>query len=92
MYRLYRVGIRTETCGTPTCMGSSPSTTTLNILLEMNELKNLIKLGERCKSDSSYSKPGCHVVPNAFSTSKKTVVMDILLLKFMVTWSVSLMH
>jgi len=42
--------------------------------------------------DSSYSKPVCHVVSNAFSIPKKTVAVDTLLLKFRVTWPVSLIH
>jgi len=94
--RLYRVGTRTEPWGTAACItrgvDSSPSNITLNFLLEKNELISLIKLDEKCNSDSLYSKPGCHVVSNAFSISKKTAAVDILLLKFKVTWSVSLMH
>jgi len=52
----------------------------------------LIKLDEKCGSGSLYSKPGCHVVSNIFSISKKTAVVDKLLLKLKVTWSVSIMH
>jgi hypothetical protein len=73
-------------------VGSSRSTITLNFLLEMNELIKLIKMGEKCTLKSLYSKQGCHVISKVFSISKKTAAVDILLLKFKVTWSVSLMH
>jgi len=53
---------------------------TLNFLLERNELISLIKLDEKCNLDSLYSKPGCHVVSKAFSISKKTAAVDILLI------------
>jgi hypothetical protein len=33
-------------------------------------------------SDSLYSRPGCHVVSKAFSMSKNTAAVDILILKF----------
>jgi hypothetical protein len=39
-----------------------------------------------------YSRPECHVVSKAFTISMNTVGVDILPLKFIVTWSVSLMH
>jgi hypothetical protein len=73
-------------------MDSSPSPITLNFLLETIEPISLIKLDEKCNSDSLYSKPRCHVVSNAFSISKKTAAVDMLILKFKVTWSVSRMH
>jgi hypothetical protein len=48
MYKLYRVGDRTELVGTPACMylgvDISPSTETLNILCERNEGISLIKV------------------------------------------------
>jgi hypothetical protein len=51
IYKLYRVGDRTEPCGTPACMyrgvDSSPSTETLNCR-ERNELISLINLFENC--------------------------------------------
>jgi hypothetical protein len=40
--------------------------------LERLELISLIKLDEKCNLDSLYGKPGCHVVPKAFSISKNT--------------------
>jgi hypothetical protein len=49
MYKLYRVGDRTEPCGTLACMYSyfgvdiPPSTETMNFLCERNELISLIK-------------------------------------------------
>jgi hypothetical protein len=48
---------------------------------------SLIKLDEKCNSDSLYSTAGRHVVTNTFSISKKTAAVYILLLKFRVTWS-----
>jgi hypothetical protein len=94
VYRLYNVGDRTEPCGTPACISlgadSSPSTESLNFLWERKELISLIKLDENFNSDNFYSKPKCHVLSNAFSISKNTAAVDMLLLKFKVTWSVSL--
>jgi len=52
----------------------------------------MIKLDEKCNWDRLCSKPGCHVVSNAFSISKKTAAVNIFLLKFRVIWSVSLTH
>jgi hypothetical protein len=69
--------------------GFSPSTTTLNFLLERKNLISLIKLAEKC---SFYSKPGWYVVSEALSISKNTAAVDVLLLKFRVTWFVKLMH
>jgi hypothetical protein len=42
--------------------------------------------------DSVCSKPECHVVSEAFTMSKNTAAIDILLLKLRVMWSVSLMY
>jgi hypothetical protein len=39
-----------------------------------------------------YSKPRCHAVSKAFSISKNTAAIDMLLMKFKVTWSISLIH
>jgi hypothetical protein len=48
IYRLYRVGDRTERCGTPACISrggdSLPLTITLNFLFERNEIISFIKL------------------------------------------------
>jgi hypothetical protein len=56
IYKLYRVGVRTEPCGTPACISQhvdiSPSAVTLNGLLEGNELMNLIMLSEKCNFES----------------------------------------
>jgi hypothetical protein len=60
-------------------------------ILSENE-KSLITLTENFNSGNLYSKPRCHVVSNAFSISKNTAAIDMLLLKFKVTWSVSLIH
>jgi hypothetical protein len=85
-----------ETCGTPACMflgaDISPSTETLMNFLWERELIRLIKLIENYNVDNLYSKPRCHVVSQVFSISKNTAALDMLLLKFKVTWSVSLMH
>jgi hypothetical protein len=61
-------------------------------MFERKEIISLIKLVEKCIFDNLYSKPGCYVVSKAFSISKNTAVVDILLLKFRVTWSVSVIH
>jgi hypothetical protein len=52
---------------------------------------SLIKLTEKSNFDTLYSKPVCHVVSKAFSISKNTAAVDMLL-KLRVTWSVSLIH
>jgi hypothetical protein len=96
MYKLYSTVARTEPCGTPepTFLGdeSLPSTETFNFLLVKKEAINLMRLIENCNSDSLYSRPHCHVMSKAFSISKNTAAVDILLLKFRETWSVSLIH
>jgi hypothetical protein len=55
MYKLYRVGDRTEPCGTPAYIDLgvdiSPSTETLNFLCERNYSISLIKLVENCNLD-----------------------------------------
>jgi hypothetical protein len=53
---------------------------------------SLIKLVENSNLDNLYIKAGCHVVSKAFSISKNTTAVDILLLKLRVTWPVSLMQ
>jgi hypothetical protein len=53
---------------------------------------SLIILVEKFNLDNLWSTPGCHVVPKAFSISKNTATVGILLLKFKVTWSASLIH
>jgi hypothetical protein len=52
----------------------------------------VIKLVEKSILNNLYSKPECHVVLKAFSMSKNTVAVDILLLKLRATWSVSLIY
>jgi hypothetical protein len=42
--------------------------------------------------DILYSKVRCHVISKVFSISKNTAALDMLLLKFKLTWSVSLIH
>jgi hypothetical protein len=70
---IYRVGDRTEPCGTPafTSLGVdiSSSTETLNFLFERKELISLIIPAENSSFDNLrvYSRPGCHVVSKAFS-------------------------
>jgi hypothetical protein len=90
MYKLYSTGVRMEPCGTPATTflseESSPTTTTttetLNFLLVKKEAISLTRLVENYNSDSLYSRPGCHVVPKAFSMSKNTAAIDTLLLNF----------
>jgi hypothetical protein len=48
----------------------------------------LIKLVENFNLDNLHSKPECHVLSKAFSMSKKTAAVDILLLKLRVRMSV----
>jgi hypothetical protein len=56
MYRLYRVGARTEPCDTPACIsrgvGSSPLIIIPNFLLERDELISFVQLDEKWSSDS----------------------------------------
>jgi hypothetical protein len=56
MYKLYRVGDRTEPCGTPACMylgvDIAPCTKILNFRCERNEPISLIKLIENCNVDN----------------------------------------
>jgi adenine-specific DNA methylase len=96
IYILYRVGDRTEPCGTPAYISLgvdiSPSTETLNFLFERKELLSLIIPAENSNFDHLYSRPRCQVVSKAFSIPKNTATVDMLSLKFKVTWSVSLMH
>jgi hypothetical protein len=50
------------------------------------------RLIENFNLDNLCSKQRCHVVTKAFSTCKNTGAADMFLLKFKVTWSVSLIH
>jgi hypothetical protein len=52
----------------------------------------LIKLAENSNLVNLYSKPDFHEVSKAFSISKNTAAVDILLLKLRVTWFVSRRH
>jgi hypothetical protein len=80
IYRLHNIGARTAK--------------TLNIVSVGKEGIGLMRLVENCtcNSDNLYSGLECHVVSKALSISKNTADVHILLLKFRVTWSVSLMH
>jgi hypothetical protein len=86
IHKLYSTGVRTEPCGTPASIflgkESSPSTEILNYLLFKKEAISLIRLIKNCIFDSLCSRPECHVVSKAFSMSKDTAAVDILLLKF----------
>jgi hypothetical protein len=90
------MGDRKEPCSTPACISLgldiSPSTETLNFLWERKELISLIRLIENVNLDNLYSKPKCQVVANAFLISENTAAVDMLLLKFKVAWSVSLIN
>jgi hypothetical protein len=87
---------KTEPCGTPASIylgvDNSPSTATLNFLCDRKEVISLINFTENSILANLYSKPVCHVVSKAFSISKNTAAVDILLLKLRVTWSASLIH
>jgi hypothetical protein len=76
IYILYKVGDRTEPCGTPAYIslgvGISPMNETLNFLWERKEPISLIRVIENFNLDNLYSKPMCHVVSKAFSISKNT--------------------
>jgi hypothetical protein len=63
---------------------------TLNFLLVKKEAISLMRLLGNWNSDSLYSRPVCHVVSKAFSISKITAAVDILLLKLKEMSSVSL--
>jgi hypothetical protein len=88
MYKLYSDGVNTEHCGTPACISlgvdNSPSTESLNVLLVRNEVISFVKFAGNCYFVILYSKPGCHVVSKAFSMSRNTATVHMLLLKFIV--------
>jgi hypothetical protein len=63
---------------------NSPSTETLNFLFVRYESISFAKFAGNHNFDILYSKPECHVVSKAFSISKNTAAVDILLLKFRV--------
>jgi len=62
MYRLFRLGAKTELHGTPDCIpgdaDSSPSTESRNIVLDGNKLITLIMLTGKCNSEISHNRPG----------------------------------
>jgi hypothetical protein len=96
MYILYNSGDRTEPWGTPTYISLgvniSPLTEIVNFHSHRKELICLIKFTEKFNLCNLYNKPGCHVISKNFSISKNTTTVDMLLLKFNITWSVSLTH
>jgi hypothetical protein len=57
-----------------------PSTETQNFMLDTKVLIRFIKLAEKSNFDNLYSKTVCHVVSKAFSTSKNTAALGMLLL------------
>jgi hypothetical protein len=60
------------------------------LLAVRKEAVSLMRLVKNYNSDKLYCRPECHVVLNAFSISKNSTPSDILLFKFRVTWSTSL--
>jgi uncharacterized Zn-finger protein len=96
IYMLFIILARAKPRGTPTTVSlgveNSPSTKTSHFLSVRKEAITLIRLVENSDYDDLYSSPQCHVVSKAFSMSKNTAAIDILLLKFRVTWSASLIH
>ena len=75
--------------GIPACIclgvNISPSTETLNFLSETKELISVTLLTEKFYLNAVKHQ-------RLFSISKNTAAVDRLLLKFMVTWSLSRMH
>jgi hypothetical protein len=67
----------------------SPSTETQSFLPKR---ASLFKRTENSNLEHIHSKPLCHVQSKAFSISTDTAAADILLLKFWVTWYVSLVR
>jgi hypothetical protein len=71
-----------ESCGTLACISLgvdiSPSTETLNFLCERKELISFTRLIGNFGLGNLYSKPRCHVVSKAFSISKNTAAVDII--------------
>jgi hypothetical protein len=88
--RLYNTGARPDPWWAPVtnCLGleNSPSTKILNSLPARKAI-SLMKLVENYNSEHLYSRPECHGVSEASSTSNITVAVDMLLLKFRMTWS-----
>jgi hypothetical protein len=72
IYRLNRVGDKTEPCGNPACISLvvdiSPSTGTLNSRFGRKELMSLIKLVENSNLDNS--NPQCHMASKRFRCSR----------------------
>jgi hypothetical protein len=70
IYILYRLGDRTETCGSRACISLgvdiSPSTETLNFLFERKELMSLIFSAENFNVNNVYSRPGCQDLSDTF--------------------------
>jgi hypothetical protein len=89
------VGHRTEPCSIPVCISLgvdiSPSAETSNFLRERKEPISLIRLLEDFESDNLDNTSRCHI-RNAFFIFKNATAIDMLLLKFKVTWPVSLIH
>jgi hypothetical protein len=85
MYRLYNIGAKTEPWGISAAIflgvENSPSTKTLNFLSVRKETICLMTLVENSNSDSSFSRPECHVVSEAFLIFRNTAGVDRLLLK-----------
>jgi hypothetical protein len=90
------VGERTKPFGVPAhlFLGAdiSPSTENLNYLCERKERISFIRLIENVNSDNLYSKLRCRILSKAFSIFKSTAGVNILLLKFKLRRSVSLIH
>jgi hypothetical protein len=85
MSKLCSVGDRTELCSISACLSLGvdifPSTETLNFVCERNELKSISRQVENSSLDNLRSKSGCNIVSKAFSISKNTAAVNILLLK-----------
>ena len=73
-------------------MDNSTSTETFYFLSERKDLISLTVVTEKFNYSNLNNKPQWKVVQKAFPIYKNTAAVDKLLLKFNVTWSVSLMH
>jgi hypothetical protein len=60
--------------------------------LRTKKLRNLIRLIENFNLDNLYINPRCHILVKVLSISENTAAVDMSLLKFKVTGSISLIH
>lgn len=86
MHNLYNVKDRTDSRSLHACIFLDVDISPLpKILFAKEKLTNLFKLVENSNLDNLYSMTACRIVSKAFSVSKSTAAVDILLLKLSVT-------